>query len=482
MRRDGTEIAIEDSIAPIHDAGGQVTGAVMVFHDVSEARLHALRMSYLAQHDSLTGLANRTLFNDRLDRAIAMANRNNQKLALMIMDVDCFKNINDSRGHAVGDLVLQSVAQRLQDCVRSSDTIGRLGGDEFVILLSEVAQAQEASICADKILLALKAPHAINGQQLQLTASIGIVTYPDDGVDAQTLMKGADVAMYHAKDNGRNNYQFFRPEMNVCAVERRAVETALWEAVSRHEFVLHYQPILDLKSGSTLGVEALIRWNHPQRGLLLPAQFISIAEQTGSIVEIGQWALREACTQAQAWQLACIPFICMSVNISAVELHTHGFVDSVRAILKETGLEPHFLELEIAETTLQRQVQGAAAVLQKLRDIGVRIALDDFGTGYSSLSSLKNIPIDTLKIDQVLVKELAADTSNGATIQALIRMGGGLNVRVVAEGVETPEQIARLRRHGCSEAQGHYFGRSLGGGEIAAMLVRGWCNMAFNER
>ena len=401
---------------------------------------------------------------------MALAHRHRRKLAVLFLDVDRFKHINDSLGHAIGDRLLQSVAQRLLACVRSSDTVSRQGGDEFVILLSEVTHAQDAAVSAEKILLALSTPHRIDQHDLHLTASIGIVTYPDDGTDAETLMKNADSAMYHAKDSGRNNYQFFKPDMNVRAVERQSLEDGLRHAMERQEFVLHYQPKMNLETGAIIGVEALIRWHHPQRGLVPPAQFIPIAEECGFIVPIGQWVLREACRQARAWQDAGLPPMRIAINISAVELRAKDFVAGVRAILTETGLEPRYLELELTETFLMQDSKSTAAVLQALKDMGVQLALDDFGTGYSSLSYLKRFPIDTLKIDQSFVRDLTTDADDASIVSAVISMGKSLHMRVVAEGVETREQLAFLQEQSCPEGQGYYFSRPVVAEEFTQLL------------
>jgi diguanylate cyclase (GGDEF)-like protein/PAS domain S-box-containing protein len=479
IRRDGVEAAIEDSAAPIHDRRGQVTGAVMVFHDVSAARALSLRMSYLAQHDSLTDLPNRILLNDRLTQAMALAHRHRQKLAVLFLDVDRFKHINDSLGHAIGDRLLQSVAQRLLACVRSTDTVSRQGGDEFVILLAEVTHPQDAAISADKILLALSTPHRIDQHDLHVTASIGIVTYPDDGTEVETLVKNADFAMYHAKDSGRNNYQFFKKDMNVRAVERQSLESGLRHAIERQEFVLHYQPKINLETGASIGVEALIRWRHPQRGLVPPEQFIPIAEECGFIVPIGRWVLREACRQARAWQNAGLPPVRIAINISAVELRAKDFVAGVRAILTETCLEPCYLELELTETFLMQDSKSTAAVLQALKDLGVQLALDDFGTGYSSLSYLKRFPIDTLKIDRSFVRDLTTDADDASIVSAVISMGKSLHMRVVAEGVETREQLAFLQEQGCPEGQGFYFSKPVAAGELTQLLGRRVAETAF---
>jgi len=470
VRRDGVEAAIEDSAAPIHDRRGRVSGAVMVFHDVSTARALSVRMSYLAQHDDLTDLPNRILFNDRLTQAIALAQRHRQKLALLYLDVDRFKHINDSLGHTVGDHLLQSVAQRLVASVRNSDTVSRQGGDEFVILLSEVRHAQDAAVAAEKVRVALTAPHYIDQHDLHLTASIGIVIYPDDGMEGKTLLTNADFAMYHAKESGRNNYQFFRPDMNVSAIERQSLEEGLRHAVARKEFVLHYQPQMDLDTRAIIGVEALIRWHHPQRGLVGPAQFIPVAEECGFIVPFGRWVLREACRQGRAWQDAGLPPMRIAVNISAAELRAKDYVAGVRAILLETGLEPGYLELELTETFLMQDSTSTTDVLQALKDMGVHLALDDFGTGYSSLSYLRRFPIDTLKIDQSFVRDLTTDADDASIVSAVISMGKSLHKRVVAEGVETPEQLAFLQEQNCPEGQGYYLSQPLVAGQLTQLL------------
>jgi diguanylate cyclase (GGDEF)-like protein/PAS domain S-box-containing protein len=472
IRRDGAEAGIEDSAAPIHDRRGQVTGAVMVFHDVSTARALSLRMAFLAQHDSLTELPNRILLNDRLNQAMALAHRRRQKLAVLFLDVDRFKHINDSLGHAIGDRLLQTVAQRVLACVRSSDTVSRQGGDEFVVLLAEVAHAHDAAVSANKILLALGTPYRIDQHELHLTASIGIVTYPDDGPDAETLMKNADFAMYHAKDAGRNNYQFFKQDMNVRALERQSLENGLHHALELQEFELHYQPKMDLETGVMMGVEALIRWRHPQRGLVPPSKFIPIAEECGLIVPIGRWVLREACRQAQAWQDAGLAPLRIAVNISAVELRAKDFVAGVLAILAETGLDPSYLELELTETFLMQDSKSTGSVLRGLKDMGVQLALDDFGTGYSSLSYLKRFPIDTVKIDQSFVRNVTTDADDASIVSAVISMGESLHMRVVEEGVETREQLAFLQEHGCPFGQGYYFSQPMVAAKFSHLLEK----------
>jgi len=472
IRRDGVETSIEESAAPIHDRQGQVTGAVMVFHDVSMARALSLKMYHLAQHDGLTDLPNRMLLDDRLAQAITLCHRNQQKLAVLFLDLDRFKHINDTLGHDFGDRVLRNAAQRLLQCVRSSDTVSRQGGDEFVIVLSEIAHSQDAEGCAAKILSALSVPVRIDEHDLYITASIGIATYPDDGNDAETLLKHADLAMYHAKANGFNTFQFFEPGMNARAAERHLLENGLRHAIEREQFVLHYQSKINLATGAIVGVEALVRWCHPERGLILPGQFLAIAEESGLIVPIGRWVMTECCNRARAWRDAGLPPIRMAINISAVELRTKGFVSGVRAMLTQAKLEPSDLELELTETFLLQNADSTAAVLEALKDVGVRLALDDFGTGYASLSHLRRFPIDTLKIDRSFVRDIAMDSDDASIVRAVIGMGKSLDMQVVAEGVETSEQFDFLRQQGCPEGQGYYFSEPIVAAEFARNLGR----------
>jgi diguanylate cyclase (GGDEF)-like protein/PAS domain S-box-containing protein len=459
VRRDGIEAAIEDSAAPIHDRLGQVTGAVIVFHDVSSSRALSLRMAYLAQHDSLTDLPNRVLLNDRLAQAMAIAQRGNTNLGLLYLDIDRFKTINDALGHAIGDRLLQSVAQRLLGCLRHSDTVSRQGGDEFVILLSQVSQAQDAAVSAEKVLAVLSIPHQIDQHTLYVTVSIGVVTFPSDGVDAEMLLKNADFAMYQAKEAGRNCYQFFKPEMNASASRRQSTENELRSSIEREAFVLHYQPKFDLQSGAIMAVEALVRWLHPTRGMVPPAEFISIAEESGLIVPLGRWVLREACRQAKAWQDAGLKRIRMAVNVSAVELRAKGFVRGVCAVLQETGCDPTSLELELTETFMLQDPNSTVSVLRTLKDLGINLALDDFGTGYSSLSHMRRFPIDTLKIDQSFMRDVDSDTDNASIVGAVISLGSSLHMRVVAEGIESSEQLLFLQEHACPEGQGYFLSR-----------------------
>ena len=473
IRRDGAEFAIEDSAAPIHDQHGLATGAVIVFHDVSVARALGAEMSHLAQHDILTNLPNRTLLQDRLTQAIATASRNDSRIAVLFLDLDGFKHINDSLSHAMGDKLLQLVAKRLLAAVRTSDTVCRLGGDEFVILLSEVAHPGDAGVKAGKILTALRAPFEMEQITLRVTGSIGVTTYPEDGQSAELLIRNADLAMYQAKEKGRSNYQFFEKGMNVRAVERQSIEGDLRFALERDQLVMHYQPKIDLKTGGITGVEALVRWQHPERGLVGPLQFISIAEDCGLMLPIGEWVLRESCRQAKAWQDAGLPPIEIAVNVSSVEFRNDKFLDGISTILRETGLEPGYLELELTESVLMQHAEFSVPVLQRLKAMGVRLAIDDFGTGYSSLSYLRQFPIDTLKVDQSFIHGINAETDEATIISAVINMGCRLKHRVIAEGIETAEQLAFLRSHGCDEGQGYYFSRPMPANETAKLLEVG---------
>jgi diguanylate cyclase (GGDEF)-like protein len=403
IRRDGFEIPIEDSVAPIHDGEGQAAGAVIVFRDVSVARAMALQMTHSAEHDFLTGLPNRMLLNDRIRQAISFAPRHMKHVAVLFLDLDGFKHINDSLGHPTGDRLLQSIAKRLVECVRASDTVSRQGGDEFVVLLSEVELAEDAAITARRMLQAVALPHSIDQHDLHVTTSIGVSVYPDDGLDAEALIKNADTAMYQAKENGRQSFQFFKPSMNTRAVERQSIEESLRRALERQEFALHYQPKINLTTGAITGAEALIRWMHPMRGLISPADFIPVAEDCGLILSIGAWVLREACAQARAWMAAGLPATSMAVNVSAIEFRHENFLDGVVAILDETGLDPEFLELELTESVLMKHAAATAVILRTLRESGIRVAIDDFGTGYSSLSYLQKFPVDAVKIDQSFV-------------------------------------------------------------------------------
>ena len=473
IRDGGAEMAVETSAAPIHDRQGGVIGAVMVAHDVTVARALSQKLARLALHDSLTDVPNRTLLSDRLDQAMMRAGRAGGTVAVLYIDLDRFKQINDSLGHAVGDELLRAVARRLQACVRSSDTVSRQGGDEFLILLAEVVQPQDAAVCAEKIIAALEAPHRIAGHELRISASIGIAIFPGDAADAEMLMRNADFAMYQAKYSGRNNYQFFKPDMNANAAERQSVELDLRQAIARQEFVLNYQPKVNLQNGAVVGVEALIRWHRPHRGIVPPARFIPIAEESGLILPIGRWALDSACRQARSWRDQGLSPVPIAINVSAVELRGKDFLNNVRQILEQNRLEPQFLEIELTETFMMQDWKSTAEILRALKDLGVRIALDDFGTGYSSLSFMRRFPIDALKIDQSFVRDMTSDSDDASIVSAVIDMGRSLNMRVVAEGIQTRDQLEFLRERRCPEGQGFYFGPPVPAADLSELLNAG---------
>ncbi len=470
IRRNGSEVPIEGSIAAMHDRDGKPTGEVMVFRDVSEMRAMTQRIAHSAQHDFLTGLPNRMLFDDRLANAITIAPRHSKRVAVLFLDLDGFKHVNDSLGHAMGDKLLQSVGRRLVECVRASDTVSRLGGDEFAVLLSEVELSEDAAITARRMLTAISQPHVIDQHDLRISASIGISVFPDDGRDANALLQNADTAMYLAKESGRQGYQFFRPSMNHRAKERQSIEENLRHALARHEFAVHYQPKVNLRTGAIVGAEALLRWNHPTLGRISPAAFIPAAEDCGLMLPIGKWVLQSACEQARAWLDAGLPPIAVSVNVTAMQFRARGFLDDVFGMLRHTALDPSLLELELPESALIKHGTSAAASLRALRARGVRIALDDFGTGFASVSNLRRFPVDTLKIDGSLIHLIGGAESDIRLIGALIAMARTLNIRVVAEGVETVAERDFLLGHQCDDAQGYYFGHPVPAHQFSEMV------------
>ena len=461
------------SEAQLREANESLVIATVHAQTMTEAAEKATeQMAYMAEHDFLTGLPNRALLTDRLAQSIALAQRHDKKVALLFMDLDHFKHVNDSLGHAVGDHLLQSVAKRLQPCIRLSDTVSRQGGDEFVVLLAEVEELQDAIIIAEKLLKAMAKPHRVDGHRLHVSLSIGISLFPDDGKDVETVLRNADTAMYHAKRSGRNKYQAFTPDMKARAVALHAIEQALHHALEQHEFVLHYQPKVNIETGVITGAEAYLRWQRSDHKLDRPTEFVKIAENCGLILPIGRWVLREACRQAQDWLQAGLDLGHIAVNLSAREFHDKDFLAGVRAILTDIGLDPHRLELELTESGLMQDTEQTTAILQSLRELGVRIAIDDFGTGYSSLGYLQRFPVDTLKIDQSFVQGIDSDAGE-AMVSAVIAMGTSLNLRVVAEGIETRQQLAFLRAHNCAEGQGYYFGQPVAAEEFATLLATG---------
>lgn len=433
------------------------------------ARRMALEIAHTAEHDFLTGLPNRFLLSERIAHAVALAERHEKKLAVLFLDLDGFKRINDSLGHSMGDMLLKSVARRLVTCVRSTDTVSRQGGDEFVVLLSEIAQAEDAALSAQRILESVSRAHSVDQQELHITTSVGVSIYPDDGRDSESLIKNADTAMYQAKDAGRQTYRFFTAAMNDRAVERQFIEEGLRRALERDEFLLHYQPRFCLETGAITGAEALIRWMHPTRGLIPPAQFIPIAEECGLIMPIGEWVLDQACSQAKRWDEAGLSLGTISVNVSAMQFRE--FPRRVYTILEQTGLDPNRLELELTESVLMTRRDAVALTLQHLRGRGVKISIDDFGTGYSNLSYLQKFPVDALKIDKSFVRQISTHGEDPGLVTAIIDMARALKLRVVAEGVETRDELQFIKDRGCDEGQGFYFSRPLASSAFAELMA-----------
>ena len=469
--REGNETSIEHSAAPIHDRDGTILGAVIVFRDVIVSRERRLQMLHLAEHDALTDLPNRLLLNDRLARAIALARRYGRRLAVLFLDCDRFKHINDTLGHAIGDQVLRSVARRLATCVRESDTVSRHGGDEFLVLLSELDQPEDAGLLAQKIVSSIAAPHHVSGHELSITGSVGIALYPEDGQDPQSLIMRADTAMYHAKNSGRNRVRFYRADMEAPTIKRSSIESELRSALDSGEFRLFYQPTIDLDTGQIRGAEALMRWDHPERGILKPDEFIPVAESSGLIVPIGRWALREACRQSREWLDQGLPGVPIAVNVSALQFRTAGFLEDIQQFLAETRLPARFLELELTESALMVDRAETTALLEILKQNGVILKVDDFGTGPSSLSYLQHCPVDVLKIDQSFVHEIAPSSEGAPLVRAVIAMGKSLGCRIVAEGVETRQQFAYLRAEHCDEGQGYHFSPPVDAATFARLLT-----------
>jgi diguanylate cyclase (GGDEF)-like protein/PAS domain S-box-containing protein len=440
--------------------------------EVAERQQAEGRVMHLANHDALTGLPNRRLLHDRLGQALAMAHREHHHVAVLFMDLDRFKTINDSLGHMMGDALLQTVARRLQLALREGDTVSRLGGDEFVVVLPSLEHPGAAEKVALKLVDALTPPFDLDGQELRVSASIGISLFPEDGRDTETLLRNADSAMYHAKEMGRNNYQFFLEQMNVAAAERLRLENDLHKALERGEFELHYQPRIDVASGAACGIEALIRWRHPERGLVSPGEFIHVAEETGLIVPIGEWVIREACRQGVAWCQAGLPRIPVAVNLSPRQFRHSNLVGTVVRALEQYGCPSELLELEITEGVLMQQTADTLQTLEALNRLGVGLAIDDFGIGYSSLSYLKRFPVDCLKIDQSFVRDITVDPDDAAIVTAIIGLAHSLGLSVVAEGVEDASQLDFIRDAGCDEAQGNHFSRPMPADQLTAWLGR----------
>ena len=457
---------------PRFDAKGKHIGYRGISRNITDRKRAEAKIQYLATHDGLTALPNRAMFGQLLSHALRSAKRYERKFAVLFIDLDRFKLVNDTLGHEAGDVLLKEMARRLKECLRASDVIARLGGDEFVVLVQEVNEAEQVTAVARKILAAAIKPMDILGHEIRVTASIGISVYPGDAEDEQSLMKNADVAMYLAKEEGKNNFQFYSKEIRPQSLERLALETNLRHALERGEFTLHYQAKVDLKTGAITGVEALIRWQNPQLGSVSPMQFIPLAEETGLIVPIGRWVLRTACAQNVAWQRQGLPPICMAVNLSMRQFQDENLLSDIRSALEESRMQAELLELEITEGMVIQNVERAVSLLTAIKAMNVRIAIDDFGTGYSSLAQIKRFPIDTLKVDRSFIRDIPRETEDKAITQAIIAMGKTLSLTVVAEGVETEEQETFLREHACDEMQGYYFSRPISADDFAALLLK----------
>jgi diguanylate cyclase (GGDEF)-like protein/PAS domain S-box-containing protein len=473
---DGITRWFQTSGEPVYDNKGEFKGYRGTGSEITERKLAEQRIQHIAHHDVLTGLPNRMLLQDRLSQAIAYANRSGHPLWVMLIDLDRFKFVNDTMGHKAGDLLLKTIASRLQSSVRESDTVARLSGDEFVAILSEYPDESLSPDIVGRVMRALSQPVLLDGKEFAVTCSIGVSVYEADGTPAQHLIEHADIAMYSAKKLGRNCYQFYQPEMNEEAQERLRIEGALRNALERGEFVLHYQPQLDLDSGAIVGVEALLRWQHPELGMVPPDRFIALAEETGLIVPIGAWVLQTACAQARTWLDEGLPELRMSVNLSARQFAQPGLVAAIGKVLEDTGLPPRCLELELTESVFMNDVAKAVALLHELKALGVTLSIDDFGTGYSSFSYLRNFPIDVLKIDRSFVGDIrseADEADHAAIVVSIIALARNLKLRVIAEGVETEAQLGFLRGHGCDEMQGYFFSRPLAADGMQKMLAEG---------
>jgi diguanylate cyclase (GGDEF)-like protein/PAS domain S-box-containing protein len=460
------------TIIRVKNVEGAVVNHLAIFSDISERRLAQERIQQLAHYDVLTGLPNRVLFNDRLEQAMISAQRNYSKISLLFLDIDRFKQINDTLGHGVGDQLLQSVGQRLLECVREQDTVSRQGGDEFIVVLTD-ADAEGAELVADKIMHNITQPYMIEQHDLRITASIGIAVYPDHAQDCESLIKHADVAMYQAKESGRNCYLRFDPTMNASSYERLQLETALRGALERDELRIFFQAQVNLSDGRVVGCEALVRWQHPLLGMIYPEKFIPLAEETGLIVAINYWVLEQAVKQCRAWRDAGFEFLTMSVNLSALQFRQHNLLQQIRDLLQKYDVPASVLDLELTEGILMQGVERTLATLHELSAMGAIISIDDFGTGYSSLSYLKRFPIQQLKIDQSFVRDVTTDASDATMVRTIILMAHSLRLQVVAEGVETQEQVAFLRQCGCECAQGYYFSRPVAAPEFEKQLKLG---------
>jgi diguanylate cyclase (GGDEF)-like protein len=468
--------------AVLKDDTGTIIGTLSSGEDITMRKDAEKQIRYLAYYDSLTGLPNRTFYKELVSRALLLAQRHHWTMAILFIDLDYFKRINDTLGHDIGDQLLRTVGDLVKTCIRKSDfitrseedvledVVARLGGDEFIVLLNEIAHSQDASRVARRILKELARPFTLAGHEVFVTASIGIALYPLDGNDAENLLKNADVAMYHAKNQGRNNYQFYTKSMNATSLQRLDLENDLRKALDRGEFLLYYQPTVDVQTRTIIGAEALVRWKHPNKGMISPGEFIPLAEETGLIVSIGEWVLRTACSQNRAWQNAGNKPFRVAVNLSGRQFDQEGLIEVISNALRDTGFDPQYLELEITESTIMKNPEKAATTLQKLKGMGICLSIDDFGTGYSSLGNLRKFPIDTLKIDRSFVMNITTDSDDAAITTAIIAMAHSLKLGVIAEGVESEDQQSFLRERACDAVQGYLFSRPVPAEEFIKLV------------
>ncbi|MGC9988394.1 MAG: EAL domain-containing protein [Terriglobales bacterium] len=472
-RPDGGRVWLRTSKLPLSDREGKVTGVIGTYEDITDRKVAEDRVQYLAYYDALTGLPNRALLQDRLAKALASARRRKDRVALLFLDLDRFKDINDSLGHSVGDLLLQEVAERLKKWSREQDTVARVGGDEFVIVLTAAKDGADAAVAAERLVHAMSAAIVVQGRTLSVGCSLGISIFPEHGADSETLIKNADAAMYCAKENGGHNFKFFTDDMNAQAVERLTLENGLRLALDKKELFLVYQPQMNIATGKIIGLEALLRWQHPTLGLVPPDKFIRIAENCGLIMPIGEWVLMTACSQARKWQDEGLPALSVAVNVSAVQFRQEGFCETIRRVLQETRLAPPYLELELTESLLLTNADVTHSVIRELKEMGITLAIDDFGTGYSSFSYLRQFRVSKLKIDQLFIRDVATNPDDAAITAAIISMAKSLHLKVIAEGVEDEAQMSFLRAHQCDEIQGYYFSKPLAVDKVADKLRGG---------
>jgi diguanylate cyclase (GGDEF)-like protein len=458
-------------VAPIRDENGEIAGVSSIARDISDQKRAQELIVFQTFHDSLTGLPNRSLLMERLNLCLSNSRRTGKRLALLFLDLDLFKAINDGFGHQAGDTVFQEIGQRLIQCVRDDDTVARIGGDEFAVLLPEISKADDAVVVAKKLLEAVAQPLAIGGRRADVTTSIGVSVYPDDGADAEALLRSADHAMARAKERGRNNFQLSIPELTDEAVQRLTLQAGLRQAIEKDELVLHYQPVLSLTTGRIVSMEALVRWQHPEKGLVMPGAFIDVAEKAGMMVSLGDWVLSRAARQARRWHDAGFTDLRIATNLSPSQFHERNLVANLQRTLSETGLRPETLEIEITEGVAMEDAEVTVANLLALRDLNVGVSIDDFGTGYSSLSYLKRFPVTTLKIDRSFVTDVVTNSADAGIVRAVVAMAHGLKLNVIAEGVETKEQFAYLRESGCDALQGYWFSRPLAVDKVDALLA-----------